>query len=68
MTNTDPAAELELYYHVGDPDPTPEEGPSCSAEHEGWGCTWPPNHYPLPHVAGGAFATGNRIMAVWPIA
>lgn len=48
-------------YAPGDVDPTIGIDPTCNAEHEGWLCTWAPDHKHPQHVAGG----GRTVFAVW---
>ena len=48
-------------HKVGDPDPTPDEGPWCLArEADGFGCAWRPGH-DGPHIAG----SGEVILSIW---
>jgi hypothetical protein len=55
------------FYKVGDPDPTPDDGPWCRAEAKpgdpnGYYCTWAQGHGHPQHVAGNTY----RVVAVWP--
>lgn len=52
---------MSTTYSVGDPDPTPDEGPYCLDRDGSFGCTWRSDH-DGDHVAG----DGDVIWRVWP--